>query len=237
MSTQALPAVAAPLRAPRRDLLLVADMVAHGSRVLDLGCGDGALLRLLSQTRDVDARGLELSQKGVNDCVAKGLSVIQGDADTDLASYPDDAFDYVILSQTIQATRQPRVVLEQMLRIGRRAIVSFPNFAHWKVRLALGLRGEMPVTANMPYRWHETPNIHFCSIRDFLGLAADVDATVERAVVLDRRGGKMTDTGPVWLWNLIGEQAVLLLRRSPGPQPPPVSRSAFRDRTAAPDAR
>ena len=214
MSTLALDRGAtAPVReAPRLDLVHVADMVAHQSRVLDLGCGDGALLRLLADTRGVDARGLELSQKGVNDCVAKGLSVIQGDADTDLASYPDGAFDFVILSQTIQATRQPRVVLEQMLRIGRRAIVSFPNFGHWRVRLALGLHGRMPVTANMPYAWYETPNIHFCTIRDFMTLVARVDAKVERALVLDRGGRKLGATSP-WLWNLVGEQAVFLLRR------------------------
>lgn len=188
-------------------------MVAHGSRVLDLGCGDGALLHLLAETRGVDARGLELSQKGVNDCVSTGLSVIQGDADTDLASYPDGAFDYVILSQTIQATRQPRVVLEQMLRIGRRAIVSFPNFGHWRIRVALGLHGRMPVTGNMPYAWFETPNIHFCTIRDFLGLVGLVNAEVERAIVLDRSGRRLGPRTTPSLWNFLGEQAVFLLRR------------------------
>ena len=215
MSTAA--AVAEPLQvtreAPRLDLVLVADMVEHGTRVLDLGCGDGSLLRLLSDTREVDARGLELSQKGVNECVAQGLSVIQGDADTDLASYPDGAFDYVILSQTIQATRQPRTVLEQMLRIGRRAIVSFPNFGHWRVRVALGIHGRMPVTANMPFAWYETPNIHFCTIRDFLGLVERIDAKVERAVVLDRAGQPLRPSSPSWFWNIYGEQAVFMLRR------------------------
>ena len=130
-------------RAPggaRVDLLLVADMVAPGAKVLDVGSGDGELLRILGEQRGVDGRGIELSREGVNECVAKGLAVIQGDADTDLADYPDDAFDYVILSQTLQATRQPRVVLEHMLRIGRNAVVSFPNFGHWKIRLQLVLR-------------------------------------------------------------------------------------------------
>jgi methionine biosynthesis protein MetW len=196
----------------RRDHLLVADMVEPDSRVLDLGCGDGALLALLAQTRGVDGRGLELSQKGVNDCVARGLSVIQGDADTDLASYPDDAFDYVILSQTLQAVRQPKVVLENMLRIGRRAIVSFPNFAHWRIRVALGVQGRMPITQTLPASWYETPNIHFCSIADFIDLARTIEARIERGVVLDRRGVPLEGEAH-WRWNLFGEQAVFLLKR------------------------
>src|ERR1700730_7542257 len=127
----------------RVDLLLVARTVAAHSRVLDVGCGDGTLLRLLAEEKGVDGRGIKLSQNGVNDCVAKGLSVIQGDADTDLADYPDNAFDYVILSQTLQATRQPRTVMEHMLRIGRHAIVSFPNFGHWRIRLQVAFGGRM----------------------------------------------------------------------------------------------
>src|SRR6478736_2232803 len=127
----------------RVDLLFVAQMVDRGAKVLDVGCGDGELLRLLAETRGVDGRGIELSREGVNECVAKGQAVIQGDADTDLADYPNDAFDYVILSQTLQAVRRPRVVLENMLRIGRNAIVSFPNFGHWRIRLQLGFGGNM----------------------------------------------------------------------------------------------
>jgi methionine biosynthesis protein MetW len=199
--------------ATRIDLLLVAGMVEPGSRVLDVGCGDGTLLRMLQDGRDVDARGIELSQQGVNECVARGLSVIQGDADTDLADYPDDSFDYVILSQTIQATRRPKVVLEHMLRIGRRAIVSFPNFGHWKIRAKLALSGRMPVTENLPVSWHETPNIHFCTIRDFVGLCREVGSRMERAVALDAAGQPIRFNLPWWAWNLFGEQAVFLLRR------------------------
>lgn len=197
----------------RDDHRLVADMVAPGSRVLDLGCGDGELLRLLADTRNVDGRGLELSQRGVNDCVAKGLSVIQGDADTDLDAYPDDAFDYVILSQTLQATRRPKAVLESLLRIGRHAIVSFPNFGHWRVRFDIAFRGRMPVNDRLPYSWYDTPNIHFCTVRDFLELAAEVGARVERGVVLDRAGRLMRESTPWWVWNIWGEQGVFLLRR------------------------
>src|ERR1700716_3313841 len=162
----------------RLDHLLVADMVEPGSRVLDVGCGDGELLKLL-ETRGVDGRGIELSREGVNECVAKGLAVIQGHADTDLADYPDDAFDYVILSQTLQATRQPRVVLEHMLRIGRHGIASFPNFGHWKIRLQILLGGHMPRTDNLPYAWWESPNIHFCTIKDFRELCLAVGARME----------------------------------------------------------
>jgi methionine biosynthesis protein MetW len=202
--------------APRLDLLLVADMVEPGSRVLDIGCGDGALLALLRDRRNVDGRGIELSREGVSDCMAKGLPVIQGDADTDLAGYPDDAFDYVILSQTIQATRQPRTVLENLLRIGRRAIVSFPNFGHWRIRWELGLRGRMPVTENLPHSWYDTPNIHFCTIRDFVHLCREVGATMEKAVALNAGGQPVRVAMPWWVWNMFGEQAVFLLRGEGG---------------------
>ncbi len=199
--------------AARVDLLLVAGMVAQGARVLDVGCGDGTLLRLLADTRGVDGRGMELSQRGVNDCVAKGLSVIQGDADTDLSAYPDDGFDYVILSQTLQATRHPRKVVEEMLRIGRHAIVSFPNFGHWRIRAHLMFNGRMPVTENLSAPWYDTPNIHFCTIRDFADLVDTIGARIERGVTLNSSGSPMRVRTPWWVWNLFGEQAVFLLRR------------------------
>ncbi len=197
----------------RMDHLMVAEMVERGAKVLDVGCGDGELLKILTETRNVDGRGIEISREGVNECVAKGLAVIQGDADTDLVDYPDDAFDYVILSQTLQATSQPRHVIEHMLRIGRCAIVSFPNFGHWKIRLELLMHGRMPRTDNLPDTWYETPNIHFCTIKDFRELSEVVGAKMDKAVALNAWGQPLRLNAPWWFWNLFGEQAVFLLRR------------------------
>lgn len=197
----------------RIDLAIIAEFVTPGAKVLDIGCGDGALLELLHHRRQIDGRGIELSQSGVNETVARGLSVIQGDADTDLHYYPGDAFDFVILSQTLQATRNPKTVLEHLLRIGRYAVVSFPNFGHWRVRWQIALGGRMPVSKALPATWYETPNIHFCTILDFHDLCALIDAQIVQAVALDCHGQRIPLSSPNWYANWCGEQAVFLLKR------------------------
>ncbi len=197
----------------RIDLQLVAGMVEPGKKVLDVGSDDGTLLEILRDKRQINGRGIELSQKGVNRCVARGLSVIQGDADKDLIYYPDDSFDYVILSQTIQATHNPKAVLEHLLRIGHKAIVSFPNFGHWRVRSDLMLHGRMPVNDYLPYSWYDTPNIHFCTVRDFVNLCDETNANIEKAHGLQANGERISFNAPWWFWNLFAEQAIFLLSR------------------------
>lgn len=192
----------------RPDLAVIAANVKPGSRVLDIGCGDGALMAALRDERAVDARGMELDPHDVAECVAKGLSVIQGDADTDLVDYPDAAFDYAILSQTLQTTKRPDQVLEELLRVGRKAFVSFPNFGHWRVRASLLWRGRMPVTRLLPVAWYETPNIHHVTVSDFRDLVSARNLTVEGAWFLsgDKR---ISDAAASWR----AEHAVFLLSR------------------------
>ena len=192
----------------RPDLAVIAGHIAPGSRVLDVGCGDGELMAVLRDEKQVDARGMEIDPEEVERCVARGLSAVQGDADRDLADYPDDAFDYTILSQTLQTAERPDLMLDQLLRIGRKAFVSFPNFAHWRMRASLLWNGRMPVTRHLPVSWYETQNIHHVTVTDFRELLRAKGVRIEKAWFFsgDRELGP---TGANWR----AEYAVYLLRR------------------------
>jgi methionine biosynthesis protein MetW len=201
-------------RGLRPDLAAIAALIPAGARVLDVGCGEGDLLEFVVAEKQVDGRGIELAQQNVNACVGRGLSVVQGDADTDLADYPSAVFDVVILSQTIQATRSPQTVLSHLLRIGRRTVVSFPNFGHWRVRLALLVGGRMPRTGVLGYRWYETPNIHLCTISDFVALARENGARIERALALSEKGRTRPMQADAWGPNLLAQGAIFVLTKS-----------------------
>lgn len=192
----------------RPDLAIIASHVRDGTRVLDVGCGDGALMAALRDEKNVDARGLELEPANVAAAVAKGLSVIQGDADTDLGYYPDKTFDYAVLSQTLQTTQRPDRIVDELLRIGGQAFVSFPNFAHWRVRWSLMWGGRMPVTRLIPVSWYETPNIHHLTVDDFRALVAEKGIEVVGSWFLD--GDRPISAAAA---NFRAEHAVFLLKR------------------------
>jgi methionine biosynthesis protein MetW len=192
----------------RPDLAIIAREVSAHARILDVGCGDGLLMAALRDTKDADARGMELDARDVATAVARGLSVVQGDADTDLADYPDGSFDYAILSQTLQTTKRPDLVLDHLVRIGRQAFVSFPNFAQWRIRFAHMFGGRMPVTEQLPHRWYDTPNIHHVTIDDFRSFLDERNIRIEGQWFLS--GDKPRDER---LANLLAEHAVFLLRR------------------------
>jgi methionine biosynthesis protein MetW len=207
----------------REDFREILRLVRPGARVLDIGCGEGTLLELLAREKDVDGRGLEISQAGVAAALSRGLAVVQGDADRDLPDYPDDAFDYAILSQTLQTVRDPKAVLTELLRIARYAIVSFPNFGHWSVRWSLLTGGRMPTTRALPSHWWETPNIHLCTLLDFTDLVRDLDLRIEAASALIRGKPARPMKPGLAMENLRAEAAIFLLSRGSSRDGRPVS--------------
>jgi methionine biosynthesis protein MetW len=212
----------------REDFREIARLVRPGARVLDVGCGEGELLDLLRREKQVDARGIEISAEGVGACLARGLSVMQGDADRDLGEFAPDAFDYAVLSQTLQAVRRPREVLADLLRLAERAIVSFPNFAHWRVRTSLLLHGRMPETRALPTPWWASHNIHLCTLKDFTVLCAELGLRIEAAAALTQgRPARPIDPGRE-LENWRAEAGLFLLSRS-RPATPAAARDGRQD--------
>jgi len=210
----------------REDFREILRLVRPGARVLDIGCGEGALLELLAREKQIDGRGLEISPQGVSACLSRGLAVVQGDADRDLADFPSRAFDYAILSQTLQTVRAPRLVLNELLRIAERAVVSVPNFGHWKVRFSLLRTGRMPMTGALDEPWYSTPNIHLCTLRDFGDLCDELGLQIEASAALSAgRPARPMDPAH-WSENWRAEQAIFLLSHpgrqdSPAPVRPP----------------
>ena len=196
----------------RKDLDLIANLVEDNSKVIDIGCGNGELLNFLSKNKNSKIQGLEINQKKVNKCVSKGLSVIQGDADKDLGLYPEKSFDYVILSQTIQATLEPEKILTELTRIGKRVIVSIPNFGFWKVRLDLLIKGKMPITSKLDSTWFETENIHLCTISDFIDLCDQLNLKIKQTVTIASNKQKMFFGKPNKLANIFAEEAIFLIQ-------------------------
>lgn len=197
----------------RFDLEIIADLIKPNSKVLDIGCNDGELLSYLKKNKDADCRGLELSQDSVNKAIKKGISVVQGDAEKDLSYYPDNSFDYAILSQTIQATKDPKAILKEMLRIADFAIVSLPNFAYYKNRLHLLLKGLMPVSETLPFSWYNTPNIHFCSIKDFEILCKELRLSVNNRIYLTPKQKLLKIFGNQFTANFFAEYGIFLISK------------------------
>ncbi|MCD6034399.1 MAG: methionine biosynthesis protein MetW [Rickettsiales bacterium] len=192
----------------RKDLEMIAKLVQPGSKVLDIGCGEGVLLEYLAEQKAAKSHGIELIQAGVSACVKRGLSVIQGDADHDLIYYPDGCFDYVISSQTLQATHNPKLVLQEILRIAKRAIISVPNFGYWYNRLYLSVKGRMPVSSTLSYQWYETPNIHFCTVKDFEVLCQELGCVVEDHLFVGKNGKLV----PAVMANSLSELGIFVLK-------------------------
>ena len=163
----------------KKDFKIISDLIPNGSSVIDVGCNDGSLLQYLNEENNVNGRGMEIDQDKVQLCLSKGISVIEGDADVDLFDYPDNLFDFSILTYALQATRSPKTVLSQLVRISKKSIISFPNFGHWKIATSLLLNRKMPISNKLSYSWHETPNLHFCTINDFIDLCEEIDINIE----------------------------------------------------------
>jgi len=197
----------------KKEYKIISELIEKKSRILDVGCGDGELIKYLLENKTEDIRGLEISKKSVQNCLSKGLPVIEGNAENDLKQFPDHSFDYVILSQTLQAFLSPEKVINELLRVGKKAIVTIPNFGHWKVRLELLFKGTMPITKNLPHEWHNTPNLHMCTIKDFFNFCEKRNIEIFKSLALNNESITNINKSNLKYKNLISDLGIFLINR------------------------
>jgi methionine biosynthesis protein MetW len=197
----------------KQEFKIIANNIENNTRVLDVGCGDGILIEYLKQEKNIDVRGLEISKEKVQTCISKGLTVIEGNAEIDLKQFPNNSFDYVVLSQTLQAFLNPEIVINELLRVGKRAIVTIPNFGFWKVRLHLLFKGTMPVTKTLPDEWYNTPNLHMCTIKDFVKFSKTMNFKIFKSIALNNINTTKIDKSNLFFKNLFSELGIFLIEK------------------------
>ena len=197
----------------KKEFKVISELVENNSRVLDVGCGDGDLMKYLNENKTQDIRGLEISKERVQNCLSKGLTVIEGNAENDLKQFPKNSFDYVVLGQTLQAFINPEIVIKELLRVGKKAIITIPNFGHWKVRLNLLTKGTMPVTTSLPHRWYNTPNIHMCTIKDFVKFSEIINFKIFKSLAVINQNVSNINNSNLFFKNLFGELGIFLIEK------------------------
>ena len=197
----------------QNEFQVIAELIEKNKKVLDVGCGDGSLMEFLKKNKNINIRGLEISKNKVQECIAKGLTVIEGNAERDLKQFPDKSFDYVVLSQTLQAFLDPELVLKELLRVGKQAIVTIPNFGYWKIRMHLLLKGTMPITKTLPDEWYNTPNIHMCSIKDFFNFVKSRDIKIFKSLAINNKNASIISDSNLTIKNLFADLGIFLIEK------------------------
>ena len=197
----------------KQEFNIIANNIENGTRVLDVGCGDGVLIEYLKKEKNIDVRGLEISKDKVQKCISKGLTVIEGNAEIDLKQFPDNSFDYVVLSQTLQAFINPELVIGELLRVGKRAIITIPNFGFWKIRLHLLIKGTMPITKTLPDEWYNTPNLHMCTIKDFVKFSNKINFKIFKSIAMNEKKISLIDNKNLFTKNLFSEVGIFLIEK------------------------